>query len=365
MGFYVRKSVRVGPFRFNLSKSGIGTSVGIKGFRLGTGPRGNYVHMGRGGVYFRQTLASKPQPGQDSEAIPRKDVLPPETSDIDQLQEIESGSALEMADSSSAKLLDEINSKHKKIKLLPASLILFTGVSLVMILLAGTSAPPWLLSLIILIGLVGVAAAYYRDKVAKSVVILYDLDEHTMPVYQKVLEAFDQLSACSAAWHIEASGRVKDRKYHAGASQVVRRNAIRLSKGKTPVIKTNIDVPKIPVGKQILAFMPDRLLVFEPKAVGAVPYYELETDVSDVRFIEEDRVPRDAEVVDHTWRYVNKSGGPDRRFKDNPRLPIVLYQEILFQSPSGLNELIQLSRIGVGDPVRDALASLAELAGGS
>jgi hypothetical protein len=143
MGFYVRKSVRVGPFRFNLSKSGIGTSVGIKGFRLGTGPRGNYVHMGRGGVYSRQALASKPQPRQDSEAIPRKDVLPPETSDVDQLQEIESGSALEMVDSSSAKLLDEINSKHKKIKLLPASLILFTGVSLVMILLAGTSTPPW------------------------------------------------------------------------------------------------------------------------------------------------------------------------------------------------------------------------------
>lgn len=91
----------------------------------------------------------------------------------------------------------------------------------------------------------------------------------------------------------------------------------------------------------------------------------MEIDISDVRFIEEDRVPRDAEVVDHTWRYVNKSGGPDRRFKDNPRLPIVLYQEILFQSPSGLNELIQLSHTGVGDPVRDALAGLAELAGGS
>lgn len=36
------------PFRFNLSNSGIGVSAGIKGFRVGTGPRGNYVHMGRG-----------------------------------------------------------------------------------------------------------------------------------------------------------------------------------------------------------------------------------------------------------------------------------------------------------------------------
>ena len=37
-----------GPFRFNLSKSGLGVSAGVPGFRVGTGPRGNYVHMGRG-----------------------------------------------------------------------------------------------------------------------------------------------------------------------------------------------------------------------------------------------------------------------------------------------------------------------------
>jgi hypothetical protein len=47
MGFYIRKALRVGPLRFNLSKSGIGVSAGIRGLRLGTGPRGNYVHMGR------------------------------------------------------------------------------------------------------------------------------------------------------------------------------------------------------------------------------------------------------------------------------------------------------------------------------
>ena len=31
MGFYIRKSVSIGPLRFNLSKSGIGVSAGIKG----------------------------------------------------------------------------------------------------------------------------------------------------------------------------------------------------------------------------------------------------------------------------------------------------------------------------------------------
>ena len=45
MGFYLRKSVSVGPLRFNLSKSGIGISAGVKGFRVGAGPRGNYIHF--------------------------------------------------------------------------------------------------------------------------------------------------------------------------------------------------------------------------------------------------------------------------------------------------------------------------------
>ena len=50
MGFYIRKSINAGPFRFNLSQSGLGVSAGIPGFRVGTGPRGNYVHMGRDGI---------------------------------------------------------------------------------------------------------------------------------------------------------------------------------------------------------------------------------------------------------------------------------------------------------------------------
>lgn len=56
MGFYVRKSVSIGPFRFNLSGSGIGISFGVRGFRLGSGPRGKYVHLGRAGVYYRHAL---------------------------------------------------------------------------------------------------------------------------------------------------------------------------------------------------------------------------------------------------------------------------------------------------------------------
>ncbi len=58
MGFYLRRSKKVGPFRLNLSKSGIGISAGVRGARLGVGPRGAYVHAGRNGIYYRKSLTS-------------------------------------------------------------------------------------------------------------------------------------------------------------------------------------------------------------------------------------------------------------------------------------------------------------------
>lgn len=59
MATYLRKSFTFGPFRINLSKSGLGISFGVTGFRVGTGPRGPYVHAGRGGLYFRKSLKQK------------------------------------------------------------------------------------------------------------------------------------------------------------------------------------------------------------------------------------------------------------------------------------------------------------------
>ncbi|HET9947751.1 MAG TPA: DUF4236 domain-containing protein, partial [Longimicrobiales bacterium] len=56
-GFYLRKSLKLGPLRLNLSKSGVGMSVGVPGLRVGMSPRGrSYLHAGRGGLYYRTSL---------------------------------------------------------------------------------------------------------------------------------------------------------------------------------------------------------------------------------------------------------------------------------------------------------------------
>ena len=59
MGFYFRKSKSMGPFRLNLSKSGLGVSTGVKGARVSFGPRGTYVNLGRNGLYYRKKIGGK------------------------------------------------------------------------------------------------------------------------------------------------------------------------------------------------------------------------------------------------------------------------------------------------------------------
>jgi hypothetical protein len=71
MGFYIRKSFKIGPLHLNPSKSGHGASVGTKGARLGLSAKGIlYTHLGRLGLYHRQDLGSvKEQPGPASKGI--------------------------------------------------------------------------------------------------------------------------------------------------------------------------------------------------------------------------------------------------------------------------------------------------------
>lgn len=53
MGFYYRKSASFGPFRINASRSGLGYSIGGRGFRTGVSARGRtYTRLSLPGTGF-------------------------------------------------------------------------------------------------------------------------------------------------------------------------------------------------------------------------------------------------------------------------------------------------------------------------
>ena len=50
-----------------------------------------------------------------------------------------------------------------------------------------------------------------------------------------------------------------------------------------------------------------------------------------------------------------------RAAPDNPRIPICLYDELHFRTASGLNEVVQLSRNGVGEGFAAAVKQLGTI----
>jgi hypothetical protein len=358
MGFYVRKSVRVGPLRFNLSGSGIGVSTGIRGFRVGTGPRGNYVHVGSHGLYYRANLGrgtAAPDPAPPS-------VQQPLQPTIGGLAEVESGSVDKMAPTSALELLEEIRSKQGRAQLWVWHPV-FGGLGLV--LLAAAQAPLWVVGtgLVALLGSTVWVRA--QDILRRAVVLLYDLEEPIVEAYQALHDGFDWLANGQATWHLAAQGQTGDRRYQGGATGLVRRYAVRLLKGDPPGITTNVEVPLLPVGRQTLYLLPDRVLVVEGSDVGVVEYHDLHLSTETSTFIESEAVPSDAQVVGHTWQYVNKDGGPDRRFSGNRQLPKVLYGELHLRSASGLNEALQTSNKEAPNHFAAGVATLAHALAGN
>lgn len=358
MGFYFRKSVRVGPLRFNFSKSGIGVSAGIPGFRVGTGPRGHYVHAGRGGFYYRATIPSGDATqtrfsGKQQNVHDGPLPMPSYDPTVDAAQEIESGSVLGMTDDTAEALLRELNERRRRWRLAP--LVLLIGVAVVL-----GARQPWGDRAAVVAGacvVIAAAATYMWDQLRKSTVIMYDMEPEAVSAYERMSDAVAHLGSAQRIWHISTQAKVRDAKYHAGANSVISRKQISVSSGLPRFVKCNLDVPMIAVGKQTLYFFPDRMLVFDAGSVGAVSYSNLKITRRTTQFIESDGVPGDSRVIGHTWRYVNKKGGPDRRFSDNTQIPICEYEELHLSSGTGLNELLQVSHIGAGDALELAVRS--------
>lgn len=201
------------------------------------------------------------------------------------------------------------------------------------------------------------------DRKRKTIEIYYTLDQQVGQLHEKFLHYFKEFSGSIKIWqklHVEG---VHDVKYHAGASTLVSRiNVKGVSPHKLPslFLKTNVTIPCITLRNIELYFFPERLIVKRGNTFGAAFYKNIVIEKSQVRFIESETVPADATIVDHTWKYLNKNGGPDRRFSDNRQLPVCRYSEYSFKSDGGLFEVIMTSKTGAMDEFAEFLNLIGE-----
>ncbi|MER8923580.1 DUF4236 domain-containing protein [Mesorhizobium sp. M0802] len=322
MGFYVRKSISAGPFRFNFSAGGVGASVGVKGLRIGTGPRSHYIHAGVGGLYYRGTLgkASAKKVVQLSQTPsapqPRPQFSPPEyVSDGVVMREIESRDVVEMRDETFANVLDEINATQSQTRLSVALAVLFGIAGF----LVGTKLGGAALVLGIGAFVPGMLIGKWFDSYRRVSVLYYDLEKDAEAAYGRLVGAFETLTGCAGRWHVAADGKIEDLtawKRNAGASMLVDKKPTTLTSSLPKVVRSNVTPPSIHVGRQVLFFMPDLVLVKDGNRYGAVGYADLQTQFAPSNFIETGKVPSDAEIVSYTWAHPNKNGGPDKRFKE-------------------------------------------------
>lgn len=189
---------------------------------------------------------------------------------------------------------------------------------------------------------------------------MYDLDGAMLDSFQRLFESIESLSRCGAVWHVSGRGDVYDPRYHAGAGALLNRSRVSIGFRSPPYVKTNVSVPCLPLGRITLYMLPDRILAYAPNGVGAVDYSTLELTSSPTRFIEEGNVPHDARIVEHTWRFVNKNGTPDRRFNNNRQIPICQYEEMRIGSKTGVLEVMQLSRLGASVAVDQAISKITK-----
>ena len=352
MGFYIRKSVQAGPFRFNLSKGGIGVSAGGRGLRVGTGPKGHYIRAGLSGIRYQQSVPrARATPAIHSH---RPAPIRPSSASGVVMRAVESADAAHMRDTGFSELLDDLNRKHRQARMAtmlpPASAMAGTVACIVL-----SSGPSWsdIQGVVIALVLLGTAVAWatgrWLNSYRRVTVMAYDLDKSVTRAYEAMADAFATLAASGKKFRVDAGGKVDNLttwKRNAGAAHLLKTEAIALDHRLPAIVRCNLMPPAIRTGGRTFHFLPDVVLIADRGGFGAVGYADLQVQTQPSRWIEEGNVPGDTQVVGHTWQHPNKGGGPDKRFRQNRQLPICLHDVLHLASRSGMNELMQFSRPG-------------------
>lgn len=380
MSLSYRKSVSAGPFRINFSKSGVSYSVGVKGARVNMGPRGTYVNLSSNGISYRKKIGGTP--------AANRHVLLPATREV--INNITSAQVEQLTDTDSKSFITELTEKS-----LQASYVKRWGIFPLIVLLCiliissfsqeQTIVPsayggqitenalrmtnPYLLYQLAICLFCFIPLIYWLTKVDKKrfeMALNYEMDEQYKQIYQQFSAHFISFSKSAKVWQYLNAQRTKDFKRNAGAGKLIKRIGVSgIAAHKVPLqhFITNVSIPYVLLNNMELYFLPERLLIKRGKTFAAVFYKNLRVTTNVTRFIEDGFVPHDASVIDYTWRYVNRKGGPDRRFNNNRKLPICAYSEYMFTSDTGIFEVISTSKTAAMDAFAGFLSKIGELQG--
>jgi hypothetical protein len=360
MGLRFHRSIKLLPgIRVNLSGSGASLSLGPRGFHYTVGPKGTRVTAGIPGTglswsEYTPHARSRPEPRTSGESFQDEPTVQADEPIDPNLTTIENAPAEEINALSATELAPILNAAHRKLRFAPLIQLL----SILVFVAALFHANQLSLGLSALYATTFVPIAIILDRYRRSVKIAYAPQGPTAQIAHALADSFEDLIACKTIWSIRAEGNTGDWKRNAGATTLSQRKKADVRFDKPSCISGDSKFPALKLGKDEIYLLPDAALIIVRGSVAAVHYQDLEVSHSKTRFIEEDNVPADSPIVGQTWRYVNKKGGPDRRFNFNKELPICVYGEMSFRSESGLDCKIHCSNPTAPDRLSNVIEVL-------
>lgn len=370
MPFRFRRSVRLFPgVRLNLSKSGMSVSVGGPGATLNLSRRGHSVTVGLPGtgLSYRHQLTSPRQTQADGRhdaglrapaltPYPVPDAAPPVTSDPTPLAgEIRSAevAGLTTPDLQGLKqLINEAAAQKASLKLDLAAAL--ASREQAWRKLRRREQMPLRL---FLKGEIPAARAAFEEaegealKVAEAIAlsevrVVFAFDPPALAAQRDLVEAHQALSRSRRIWDVLSSVAVDRVRERSAASSAIRRTPVALSTVSDSVVAGDqIGLRFQNANGADLDFFPGFLLMRQRGATdyALIDLRDVQLTAEPIQFIEDEAVPPDTRVIDHAWAKANRDGSPDRRFRDNRQIPVVLYGSLHFSSAAGLAEAYHVS----------------------
>lgn len=358
MSWYLRKGFNVGPFRFNFSKRGVGTSIGIPGLRLGMDAEGRtYVHAGRHGIYYKKYLGGKGKkgsgerrsgtpitPGGDEpETPPTFDTpapIPREAVPTNTNVKVRT-EAYDLAEH----LTESKRAMRKDV------MAAFATVPLMALLAFGLHVPAYVMALVFVPCVLIVIALYRHEIASRSYVLHYMLDAAAAEQWEKITATLKPISSCWALWSLDNPSDLSE---SLGSATTERSEAKVLINTPPPWVVTNVQVPVISLRGQNLYFLPDGILIETDEEYAMVPYKGLRYTCGTKRFLERE-APADAKILETTWLHTNKDGSRDKRYSYNPSYSLCSYGTLHISRGTSTVLRLLLSRSEGGKALADLL----------
>jgi hypothetical protein len=177
----------------------------------------------------------------------------------------------------------------------------------------------------------------------------FSISDGAKKAFSNVTAAFDRVGRSVRIWDITSAQAVDRYRTRSIASQNLDTQPVSFDRTYDSLMATEFKPPRfINANGADLMLYPAFVMVQIGERVALLDIRQVEITVEPTRFVVYDgNVPSDSMVVDSTWQYVNKDGAPDRRFSNNPTIPIAKYCSIFFRG-EGLNEAWMISNAEAG-----------------